>query len=121
MEQHPAVIEALKYFPELRLEYRYKIRSKSGHGERLVSVGDLCNIIATEKLKIVVAWLHTQRNIKNFRKATSTASVYFNVGNKEFRVSDHSKKSFVGVSITVGYKSDPIEIIQQIIYHSWTI
>lgn len=111
--KNPLLEEGKKYFPKLKeIDGRYYLNYPKNKGS--FSENGFKNHLVNYKIEKVLEWIKA----KNINYSKSTQSVYFTLNGKEFRVSDHKKKSFEGIDITIKWNT-PIEDIMQskTLYH----
>lgn len=105
-------IEGKKYFPKLKeINGRYYLNYPKNKGS--FSENGFKNHLTAYKIEKVLERL-TAENIYYSR---SSQSVYFTLNGKDYRISDHKKKSFDGIDITINWNT-PIDelVLPEVLY-----
>ena len=79
--------------------YRFTRKVKGYHKESVT-----INAITKKKIKLMLDWA-ISKGAYDIVESNTTNSVYFILNGMEVRISDHSKKSFDGISFVVNWNS----------------
>jgi hypothetical protein len=100
-----------KFYPKLKLIddrfYENYPKNKGSH-----SIGGFINILLSEYLKYI--YENLKGIIKNIILSKTTNSIYFKIGDINFRISDHKNSKFEGRDINYNLYTDINDLINQI-------
>jgi hypothetical protein len=100
-----------KFYPKLKLIddrfYENYPKNKGSH-----SIGGFINILLSEYLKYI--YENLKGIVKNIILSKTTNSIYFKIGDINFRISDHKNSKFEGRDINYNLYTDINDLINQI-------
>lgn len=89
----------IRHLKKVGDKYKISKKIKGVHQESVVK-----NMITQKKIEKVFNYFHS-KGMQNPIYSNSTKSIYFSIGSRNFRISDHPKQ-FDGISIIIKYNSD---------------
>lgn len=101
--------EGKKFYPKLKIiDNRFYVNYPKNKGS--FSVSGFKNLLTNKKIRAVVEWLSKKHQIDNLNFSSTTNSAYFKINSIDYRLSDHRKKSFNGVDLTITWDTKSEDI-----------